>query len=413
MIFPSIKTALIAAVIVALGAFVLLRIGGVVAQSGCTQPISADGDYSGSWTSGCLSENTPTEPTSPPPGTRYARFYTFTLSAPANIAIDLTSDTDTYMYLMEGTGTNGTVLHENDDAESGNTNSHISETLSVGDYTIEATTYELSTSGNFTLTVSGIPAVPTPTTVPGAPTPTTEPATTEPTPTVTVTPTQQSMPTDVLSRLTALETAVAVQKGLLSTLDAKITALDSRIATLEADASSPTPTPTPEPTATPVPTPEPTPLPSVGTNIGDIAPRFTLPSVRSGNYTLVSFRGEKNVVLVFYRAYWDPFCRAQIVELTDHYTAIEQQDAILLAVSADNLQGAETAAYEWKAPFSILYNSDKSVITDYGVLADNNIATPSTFVIDKEGVIRWKYIGTTGDRPSPETILQQLQALEN
>lgn len=51
-------------------------------------------------------------------------------------------------------------------------------------------------------------------------------------------------------------------------------------------------------------------------------------------------------------------------------------------------------------------------ITDYGVLAGNNIAIPSTFIIDKEGVIRWKYVGSTGDRPDPETVLAELKAIE-
>ena len=273
----SIKTALIAGAIVVLGAFVLLRIGGAVAQSGCTQPISADGDYSGSWTSGCLSQNTPTEPTNPASGVRYARYYTFTLTTHADITIDLTSDTDTYLYLMEGTGANGTVLHENDDVVSGNTNSRISETLSAGDYTIEATTYDLTTTGAFTLTVSGLPDVSTPTATPttgvaNTPTATPTPYPGQGTPTVTpartATPTQPSVPTDVLNRLTALETVVATQQELLSSLDTKITALDSRVAALEADALTPTPTPvsgqatpTPEPTQTPMPTNTPTPIP--------------------------------------------------------------------------------------------------------------------------------------------------------
>ena len=251
MNFASIRTALIAAAIVTLGAFVLLSIGGATAQSGCTQPISSDGDYSGSWTSGCLSENTPTGPTSPPSGTRYARFYTLTLSEDADIAIDLTSTTDPYLYLMQGTGTNGNVLYENDDVVSGNTNSRISENLSAGDYTIEATTYDLETTGDFTLTIQGLPDALTPTVTPTlAPGDT---ATVTPTPTFTPspTPTQPSIPADVLNRLTALETAAATQQGLISTLDSKITVLDSRVAALEADASSPTTTPTPEPTPGP------------------------------------------------------------------------------------------------------------------------------------------------------------------
>ena len=81
--------------------------------------------------------------------------------------------------------------------------------------------------------------------------------------------------------------------------------------------SATTVTPTPNPTARPVPptatatavptsTPEPTAAPSlqVGTNVSDLAPGFKLPSARSGEYALESFRGDKNVVLVFYRAFW-------------------------------------------------------------------------------------------------------------
>ena len=46
----------------------------------------------------------------------------------------------------------------------------------------------------------------------------------------------------------------------------------------------------------------------------------------------------------------------------------------------------------------------------YGVLnpQDNNLARPSTFVIDSSGVIRWKYLGSTYDRPSPQQVLDAL-----
>ena len=62
---------------------------------------------------------------------------------------------DTYLYLREDDATSGTALHDNDDIESGNLNSQIVATLSAGTYTIEATTYNEETTGNFTLNVSG------------------------------------------------------------------------------------------------------------------------------------------------------------------------------------------------------------------------------------------------------------------
>ena len=66
----------------------------------------------------------------------------------------------------------------------------------------------------------------------------------------------------------------------------------------------PTPTPPPTPTVTPTPTPTPTPAPAVGIDVGNLAPSFTLPSADGVDIDLESFRGDKQVVVVFYRAFW-------------------------------------------------------------------------------------------------------------
>ena len=56
----------------------------------------------------------------------------------ASCLASTTSIVDTYPYLRQGKATSGTALHDNDDVESGNTNSRIVATLSAGTYTIEA-----------------------------------------------------------------------------------------------------------------------------------------------------------------------------------------------------------------------------------------------------------------------------------
>ena len=38
--------------------------------------------------------------------------------------------------------------------------------------------------------------------------------------------------------------------------------------------------------------------------VGDMAPGFTLPSTAQVDRSLESYRGDKNVVVVFYRAFW-------------------------------------------------------------------------------------------------------------
>ena len=111
----------------------------------------------GSWADDCQSQVA---------GRGYARFFSFTLAQEQDVTINLSSSVDTYLYLREGNATSGTALHQNDDIESGNTNSKIVATLAAGAYTIEATTYNQATTGSFTLTVtpagdSGSPSDPT------------------------------------------------------------------------------------------------------------------------------------------------------------------------------------------------------------------------------------------------------------
>ena len=122
----------------------------------CIRRIAGIGWITGSWSSACTSERKPSDANAPA-GTRYARFYTFTLDAPADVTVTLTSRdvNNTYLYLLSGIGRDGNALHENDDidAENGNYGSRIAARLPAGSYTIEATAYNLKTAGNFTLTV--------------------------------------------------------------------------------------------------------------------------------------------------------------------------------------------------------------------------------------------------------------------
>ena len=117
------------------------------------------GTVAGSWTGYCASVNKPGSS---------ARFYTFYLEGETEVQIDLTSSQDTYLFLLEGAGRNGQVRVENDDMETGNSNSRITATLEAGSHTIEATTYSAGATGDFTLTIT--PAGTTPPPTPPAPT---------------------------------------------------------------------------------------------------------------------------------------------------------------------------------------------------------------------------------------------------
>ena len=118
----------------------------------------------GTWTSSCLAANRPD---------RYAKFFSFTLAERAHVVVELVSrtreldpsarDTDTYLLLLEGSGTDGSVITRNDDSRDddlGRLNSRIMRDLDAGTYTAEATTFSSETEGSFRLTVRTLPLPP-------------------------------------------------------------------------------------------------------------------------------------------------------------------------------------------------------------------------------------------------------------
>ena len=89
---------------------------------------------------------------------RYARYYQFTLSESADVAVVLESDdAETVLYLREGAGatSGGHIGFNEGEPEHDYRRASIEETLDAGTYTVEATTYAVGETGSFTLTVSG------------------------------------------------------------------------------------------------------------------------------------------------------------------------------------------------------------------------------------------------------------------
>ena len=99
------------------------------------------------------------------------------------------------------------------------------------------------------------------------------------------------------------------------------------------------------------------------------------------------------------------------MELQKDYNTISGLGAEILAISADDLSEAEHAVNAIGLEFPILSDQDAMVIAEYGVLA-NGISAPATFILDRDGAIRWQYVGhSRSDRPTNGEIISQLQDL--
>jgi len=84
----------------------------------------------------------------------------------------------------------------------------------------------------------------------------------------------------------------------------------------------------------------------------------------------------------------------------------------MIALSADSPADGQKVAGELNLTYPILSDVYKNYIRQYGVLhPTENIARPSMFVVNKDGKISWKYVGTeASDRPPIDTVLQQVAA---
>ncbi len=124
--------------------------------------------------------------------------------------------------------------------------------------------------------------------------------------------------------------------------------------------------------------------------VGDDAPDFTLKDQAGNEVTLSSFRGDTNVVLVFYPFTFSGICTDELCELRDDPSTFKGAGTQVLAVSC-NARHAQ-AAWAEREGFDFPVLSDfwphGAVAQAYGVFNDTlGCANRATFVIDKQGKV--------------------------
>ena len=72
-------------------------------------------------------------------------------------------------------------------------------------------------------------------------------------------------------------------------------------------------------------------------DIGTHAPDFELSDQHGVKVSLSSFRGKKNVVILFYPFAFTGTCTGELCEIRDDLNAFQNEDVQLLAVSCDSV----------------------------------------------------------------------------
>ena len=145
-------------------------------------------------------------------------------------------------------------------------------------------------------------------------------------------------------------------------------------------------------------------------DVGDTAPDFALPGTEGKTYRLSDYRGA-NVVLAFYPGDATRVCTAQFCSYRDEGERIEGLGAEVLGISPQSVDSHERWAEEQRLNVPLLADEDLAVSRRYGVtgwigplarlteLKDapgGRYVMRSIFVVDGEGVVRYRHVSRTG-----------------
>lgn len=172
-----------------------------------------------------------------------------------------------------------------------------------------------------------------------------------------------------------------------------------------------------------------------GIAAGGQAPDATLSSIHGEDITLSDLWQDQNVMLIFYRGGWCPYCNAQIRDITVKYDQFSERSLLPVLVSVDEPDAASLVSAAYDVPFPIMSDSDLDGHSAYNVVLTvtereyearlargtdmeafsgtdhHSMAVPSTFLIEKGGELLWSHVDVDFRvRPSAKQLLEVADA---
>lgn len=132
--------------------------------------------------------------------------------------------------------------------------------------------------------------------------------------------------------------------------------------------------------------------------VGQKAPDFTLPDADRNPRGLKEFLGKK-VILAFYPGAFTPVCTKEMCTFRDSLGNLESLGAQVIGISVDTPFTIKAFAGQNGLTFPLLSDYSREVcrlydvlLTDFAGLKNLTAAKRAVFVLDREGVIRYRWI---------------------
>ncbi|MDC0661973.1 peroxiredoxin [Marinobacter sp. SS21] len=127
-------------------------------------------------------------------------------------------------------------------------------------------------------------------------------------------------------------------------------------------------------------------------------PDFEAQATESQAVRLSDFKGQKNLVIYFYPKDNTPGCTTEGQDFRDRFGDFKANDTVIFGVSRDSLKVHSNFRTKHEFPFQLISDPDETLCKHFDVIKLKKLygkeymgIDRSTFLIDKEGVLRRKW----------------------
>ena len=152
--------------------------------------------------------------------------------------------------------------------------------------------------------------------------------------------------------------------------------------------------------------------------VGDRAPDFTLPKSKDAKVSLKDLTASGKVVIAFYPGDFTAVCTNELCTFRDGLSEFEKLSAKVVAISGDSYFTHDAFSKANHFNFDLLSDYSHEVAKLYGVsysefLGLHGVAKRSVFIVDRNGVIRYKWVTeNAGVLPDMERLKKELSSIK-
>jgi peroxiredoxin Q/BCP len=130
-------------------------------------------------------------------------------------------------------------------------------------------------------------------------------------------------------------------------------------------------------------------------DVGDPAPDFELPGTGERTYRLSDRRGNW-VILAFYPGDFTPVCTRQFCSYRDGNDRLNELGVEVIGISPQSVDSHERFTREHGLTVPLLADRDREVIRAYGVSVPGGLVRRSIFIVDPDGLVRYRHVAVLG-----------------